>query len=492
MVKERLEDMEISIQNMIWSVCMKWKSIIVVGILFAVLMGGVSYYRSWRQIEQQRKEMESPQKSEDIILSEDLSENVKVYIEYLEKFERQMKYNTHSALTRIDPNGFYKGEISYLINAHYEVEYPLIEKHDPTQDITVGYQAVASKKEVIDRIAQIAGLEDEDAAYATEMIDVNNRYGAMNGIKTDLLNGVLSFGVYADNEKTCQLILECLEDAIVNEQSEITKKYGRHELVLNASNVFFTTDSMMLSYQRELQDRMRDYTTRMGELEKNLKDDEKKYIEAYKKEMSLAESEDVEKKNTTEALVSKARISKKWVAAGMAVGMALMLGAYALFYIIGGKMRVEDDVEDIFGFNVLGTVIEEQKKYHGIDALFAKALYRGVHLFEKEDAMEMALANIRVFARKMNVERVYVVGATSNEKEKKFCEDLAGKLKKNGIEITYGRNILYDASSLEEAAKIGCVIVICAPEVSTYEEVARELDQCIQQKTDVMGLMVVA
>ena len=110
---------------------------------------------------------------------------------------------------------------------------------------------------------------------------------------------------------------------------------------------------------------------------------------------------------------------------------------------------------------------------------------------KKEYAMDMAAANIRAIAEKQEMSEVYAIGAASNDAEKELCNEIGNRLKSVGIELIYGKSILYDAGSLENAAKIGASVVICAPGVSTYDEIADTVDKCQCQETRVLGLLMI-
>ena len=490
-MKERLQDCEISISNVFWAVCLKWRTWIAAGLILAVLMGCFSYYRSYKGVKAAKEAMDHQPTSEDLMAEGELSDSARLYVQYLHQYEEQFNYNNASGLMNLDPNSFYKGEISYYIDNHYEVEYPIIEKKDNTPGITAAYQAMVNSDAVLGEMAQALGFESGDTGYAKEMVDTNSRYGSTSSVVTNLDLGILTINVYSDDPQNCDKLLDIIEELLQQQKSEIEKVYGKHDLIANERHTFATSDTNLLMMQRDNIERLRDYSYRMTELEKSyLSEEDISAVEVFRNELTteIQESLGVEAQETD---LPQATVSKKAVAAGLVGGALMMMVLYALLYIMSSKVRLEDEVAETFGINLLGTVVTKEKKNKGLDGFLNRQLFRNKHLFEKEEALDMAVANISVMTKKRDADSIYLIGAASDDNEKSICTELIKRLKQTGIKAEYGRSVLYDAKSLEKAAQTGHVAVICAPEITDYNELAEELDVCISQKTDILGLLVI-
>ncbi len=498
MMKEKLQDRELSIMNLFWAVCLKWKLMIVVGFVFALLAGAFSYYKSALIIKAEREAELHPVKLEDLGLEDELTEATEVYLEYLDKYKAQMHYNETSPFMQLDSNGFYKGEVSYSINTHYKIEYPVISERDETPIIAGAYQAILISDDFRMEAAKIMGYDEEKSAYCMDLIDASNRLGSNNSMGKDISKGIYTVSVYADNEERCEKLLGLVVETIEAAKNQIAKDYGAHDMDLIAKNCYYTADPYLLSLQREQLDRLRDYYSRMVEIERQFTDEETQYMEVYKKELNDEIAKEHGRAETGASGDHKGSFgklptfSKKLIIVGFIGGVFLIAALYALGYIMSRKVRIEDQPAETFGVNMLGTVITKRKKTIGLDKLFVDNLYRKVHLFEKEDAVNMAAANIRVMAERCGTKKVFAIGAASNETEEKLCGELAAELKKSGIDMEYGKSIIYDARALQRAAEVGTAVVICAPGVSTYDEIAETLDRCINQKSNVLGILVVS
>ncbi len=497
-MKERLEDRDINIMHLFWATCLKWRSIIAAGIICALLAGGFSYYKNAKAVAAAREAEENPVTTQDLEETTELSAAGKVYLEYLKQYEEQHYYNTHSLLMNLNPNSFYKGEISYYIENHYAVEYPVIEKENNVNGIAAAYRGALNSDEVLEKVAEALDLGDCDRAYAAESIDTKNKYGASNIISTNIEQGLLTVSVYDNDQERCNKLLELVSDSIENAKGEVSKAYGEHDLVLAEKNCFLASDNTLLLLQRDQLDRLRDFSDRISLLEKSLTGEDLSYVSAYKNERKREtargeESDELRDKANSKSLADtyKATISKKLVVLGFVGGSLLLFVLYALLYILSDRLRLEDDIDKLFGLSSIGIITSEEKKNKGIDGLLTCLLLRGKRLFGRREALEMAAANIAVMSRKSDSQKVYLVGAAYDEKEMEICSSLQESLKKNGVELGGGRCILYDAGSLEKAAEAGAVVVFARAGISPITELAEEMDLLISQKTRILGILVI-
>ena len=499
-MKERLQDREISIINLFWAVCLKWRSIIAVGLICALLAGGYSYFKSAKAAATSREALQNPITTEELAETTELSPAGKVYLEYLKQYEEQHQYNTESILMNLNPSRFYKGEISYAIDNHFEVEYPLINKTNPVDNITSAYIGVLNNGELLEEAAKILKLVEDKAGYAGEVIDTKNRFGNVNSVGTLVQQGVISVSVYGRDKEECEKLLDLVQSNIEEAKSKIASDFESHDLIMTEKNVFIASDNYLLQVQRDQLDRLRDFSDRIAAVEKTLTEDDRSYAEAYKIEIKdeILEKDSNDVADESDEAVLKesedaphAGISKKLVVAGFVGGMFMMFVLYALLYILGNKLRLEDEVDELFGLSSIGIITSEKRKTKGLDGFLTGRLLRGKRLFERDEALGMAVANIAVMARKSDVNKVYLVGAAYDEKEKDICDKLQKSLKKSNIDLQSGRCILYDAASLEQAAEIGSVVVAARAGVSSLNELAEEMDLCISQKTKILGILVI-
>lgn len=481
---------EINLWDMLWAVCLKWRSILACAIIFTILAGGFSYYKSLQNVQTvvEEKTLEEVADS----LSYEEKKNADVYLAYSETYNQQMKYNTEAPLMRLDANAFYVNRITLYIDNHFEVEYPIIEKEDNIEALIGAYKMSVATKEVAEKAGKIYRCEDNEA-YALEMIDCSTAYGDGTYIANDYENGLLSIAVYASDEETCLEVSDIVKERIMSEKQSIEKKFAVHDLKTFDENVRKVSDANLIKYQKEQIDKAHTMATHMTNLETKFTDAQKEYIQ-----MSIDSSDEdrvAEKSETEPVTVNKPNISKKMLLLGFVAGAFLAFAMWALLYMLSGKIRLEEDFEAVYKTKLLGNIPMEcnrkRKWFEFIDRIFIGLRHLNRRYFEKEKAYEMVAANIRIGLKGTENKNLMVSGAICGDDEKEVVEELAKRLKKDDIKLEYASQILYNAESLEKMVEVGQVIFVEKVEQSLYQEVLREIEICEQQNVKVLGCIVI-
>ena len=481
---------EINLWDMLWAVCLKWRSILACAIIFTILAGGFSYYKSLQNVQTvvEEKTLEEVADS----LSYEEKKNADVYLAYSETYNQQMKYNTEAPLMRLDANAFYVNRITLYIDNHFEVEYPMIEKNNNIRAIIGAYKLSYATEEVSETIAEIYQCE-ENAGYALEMIDCSASYGDGTYIANDYDNGLLTIAVYASEKETCLEVSDIIIEKIKSEKSAVEKQFSAHDLKVLAEDVQLVSDSELIRYQKEEIDKAQTMSTHMTNMESKFGDAQKEYIQ-----MSIDSSDEdrvAEKAEAEPVTANKPNISKKMLVLGFVAGAFLAFAMWALLYMLSGKIRLEEDFEAVYKTKLLGNIPMEsnrkRKWFEFIDRIFIGLRHLNRRYFEKEKAYEMVAANIRIGLKGTENKNLMVSGAICGDDEKKVVEELAKRLKKDDIKLEYASQILYNAESLEKMVEVGQVIFVERAEQSLYQEVLREIEICEQQNVKVLGCIVI-
>lgn len=488
-MEKSIVEREINLLDMFWAVCLKWRQIIVWAFIFAVLAGGFSYLKSARTAKVAMEPAEEIS-LEDIQLEEDSQNDANAYLEYKQMYSNQIMYNDNASLMQLDANGFYREVITYYVDNHFSVEYPLIGKTNNINAIVESYKSELRDEEFVGKLEELTGCSEAESSYVKELIDCDNKYGKLSTKVND--TGILSVSIYSNDEETCKALAELVKESLEGGKATVTQKLGEHDITLIEDNYDYIADLDLLKYQQENVSKLSTYATNLDNMKSKLSDDEISYIEAYEREKIL-ENEEVGEEVTDIPLVT---ISKKLVIVGFVGGGVLAFFIYALFYLLNSKLRLEDDFEEMYNIKLLGNVVtksETKKKWFGfVDVLFNKMRHLNKRYFTKEEAVSMVAASIKIGARKLSTSKVYVTGAAVGKQEKFVVEQLKKELKKTDVELILGKPILYDAESLEQSAEVGCVVLIESVGVSLYREVAEEIEICKHQETKVLGAVVVA
>ncbi len=484
-MEKNIAEREINLIDMFWAVCRKWRQMVLWAVIFAVLAGGVSYLKSAKAARQPKEEIAL----EDLELDEDSMENVNAYLEYKQMYGEQILYNDKASLMQLDAGGFYRGVVTYYVDNHYTVEYPLINKTNNINALIEAYKSEFRTEAFTARLQELTGSDEKEISYVQELIDCNSKYGDI--IPNMNNTGVLTVFVYSDSEESCKALTELVKETMEAGRASIAEKMEAHDITLLEDNCDYIADSDLWKYQQENISKLSTYKANIDNMENKMTDEELSYVAAYEKEQMLEKEEQEETEETPQIT-----ISKKLVVVGFIGGGVLVFGIWALFYLLNRTLRLEDDFERIYDVKLLGNVViknETKKKWFGfIDSFIERMRHLNRRYFTEEEAVPMVAAGIKIGAGKLNVSRVYVTGAAFGKEEKQLIEQLKKELKKTDVELIAGKPILYDAEALEQSAEIGYVVLVERAGVSLYGEVAQEIEVCAHQGTKVLGAVVVA
>lgn len=483
-----ITEREINLWDMLWAVCLKWRSILACAVVFTILAGGFSYYKNLKNVSVQQQE----KRSEDV--AEQLSTNEKnladVYLKYAEVYNNQENYNKKALLMNLDANNFYKGEVTYYIDNHYEVEYPIMAKNNNIVAMVNSYKAALNKEEFAEKLEDVISIEDADI-YGMELIDCENTYGGTGSIESDAERGVFTISMYADSEELCNKLKEIVKEELQSYRDYVAQQMGNHEVTMIQDSCRVAADVKLLEYQEDNADKLQIVSTHMNNIANKFTDLQKTYVSLAEKETvhGVAEKEILQSKDSSPS------ISKKMLVLGFLAGAIIAFAMWALFYLLNGKIRLEDDFEEIYRTKLLGNIPVEnsqKRKWFGfIDCIIIRLRHFNQRYFEQEKAYEMVAANIRIALKNIEKKTILISGAVCGEDEKKVVKELAGRLKQDNIKLEYTSQILYNAEALEKMVEIGQVIFVEKAEQSLYQELQKEIEICNQQRVNLLGCIVV-
>lgn len=179
--------------------------------------------------------------------------------------------------------------------------------------------------------------------------------------------------------------------------------------------------------------------------------------------------------------------------------LGLLLGAVAVAadefvkYVFSPKLRVVDDLSEVFGVPVLGelTLALGGKEKNKIDGLINKLFEDNKSHLTNEQQNMMACAEIRLITQKNNYKNIYLIGATSNKHMDKLKASFAEKLKNNVPGVRWGQSPVADPANLEQLAMADAVVLFERVDDSDYWAIQKELEYCRRYNTAVIGCVVV-
>ena len=482
------KERKISLLDMIWAICLKWRSMLLCAVVFAILAGGISYYKSSQSVAASKAAIRNRQ-----IPTLDAASQRKMttYLQYRDSLQILDDYVTNSYLMRLNPNDFYVGTLTYFVENHAG------ENVSGTDNAVAIVGAFQSALHDTAFLQEALGADEAQAPYVTEAIDfdASDRFNTSGSNSqqsiSDAAEHMLTIYAYADSQENCEKLIAKLQEKIEEQKSGIRESMGAFELVPVASSVNRKADNDLLSYQKINVERGNNYLQTIANMENAFSSAEKQYLAALDLEEELL----TDNSKQTAILQAKPSVSKKLVIVGFVMGILAAAVVACAGYLLNTCLMAEDQFEELYGVKLYSTVLTKEdgrkKWFSFLDRGIIRLRHMGRHYFEYEEAVEMAAANIRVYAKAHDISEIYVTGCAMGKKEEKIIQELQKGLYKAGVKLIAGKSVLYNAEALEKSVECGHVLFLESAGKSLYREIREEIEVCDRQNIKIMGAIVV-
>lgn len=491
-----LEDMEINIKDWFCTVCLKWRSIIVMMLLFAILAGGYSYIKP--QLEKAESGNESIEISSDVIRLKN----------YYDLQKSQQQYMQESPLMQMDETKVSCLTLKYFVSLEDGEDADVYLSDNKVNALVEAYKNELANAELQQKIAeQTNGVLSSEFVWElisvedgkeSGIIAVQNKDGSVLSTqsldvvlpKQDSLSasGIFTVTIKGFDDSFCRMAADCVQEKIPGVTSELTKKVGKHTIQLISSSMEEIYDSELLTKRFDLLSKAQTVDTNITTMENALTDEEKTYAEKVLSGEVDTKADNVIRQDEAETF-SEPSISLKFLIIGLLAGAFLAVGFCSLIYIMSGKLHTADDLESMWGVKTY-TRKTAEKKLFCVDKLIYEIKNKGVHLFKDEELIDVLKAEIQILAEKQGLKRFFATGTELSEADKQLMEKLQAALAGTDLSLTVGSNAVYNPASMALLADADAVILLEQIGESSYAEICRELQQCAEKDIPVMGCVV--
>lgn len=487
-----MEEREIDLLDMIADILSHWRGLLVALIIGAVLMGGFSYVKSYRNIQSTPTVEEEPELDELSVeeqlaqLEDSLSDSEKAAVLITVDDEREYlykdKYFQESVYMQLDPLDIVQTELVYRIQA---------EDEGLAQRLGTLYKNIVGGVGLYDWVEQQTGI---DAAYAAELISVstNPEIFVRNGANISTGSDNLKVTVIQKDEETCGQLAAAVSSYMEQQQNNLVKELGNHELILlsETSGKIISTDVM--SRQIDYGNQVSNLRSGIASSKAGFTADQAKYYDLLTWEEGMDEAEIVQKDTVEEQAVAVSpSVSKKYILLGAVLFAFVYAGILFLVYIFNSKLRVSDELQNLYHIPQIGVVVKDSKKKFILDKWVDDLRHYGKRKFDAEQSMELAFAAVKIAAVKNKLNTICLMGCNLEAGAGSVCENLKTALEKEGINVTVLDNVLYNAESMEKVEAMTGVVLVEKAGSTLYNEVANELALLKRQDIAVLGGIIV-
>lgn len=460
-------DIEISLKNMLLNILIRWRIVLVISFLFAIVLGSYKLYSGIQSFNDDAKRINQEKSYQDAMKGyEKNKEDLETEIRNITtRIEQQKVYNENSILMQIDPYNKIKATKGYYISTDYMIMPDMTYQNtDITDSIIQAYINTSVNGEMYDFILDQLSY-DMDIRYLKELIDISADYNT----------NIIYVQVIHKDYEYCEEIYEYVISYFEQTNNMITKALGVHKI----TGIYEAIQSNI--------------DTNLNNIQNN------NILAVTNYENSLKE-----KQNALNALVvpinsviSKSVIVKsgiKYALVGCILGAFMTAAVLVSYYLISDKLLNERDLRPRYNMKILGFIENSQKKrlFEFVDRLIARMQGYGRNRISEEETIHRIAANLKAIyeLNDLNKADIMITGTIEADQIKRIGELLAKDLKGTSYNIYSGANINYSACTIDQLKSCDAVVLVEKVGSSTYTEITRQLECIYDLGKNIIGAIL--
>jgi hypothetical protein len=446
------QEYEIDLHKVLFRSCMKWRKIILIGIIVGLLLGGKqviddlmvlnddeAYTAAQINFDRQHSAWESAETS------------LNAQIENLTNQKaRQEEYNEKSLIMAIDPMDEYYGSFSLYVDSGYQIDPTLgMQNLDYTSRILSAYNRYLTGGELYEYMLANTNLTDEQK-YLKEVIGVSVNYDSA-------MITVSAIGADAD---IVQELLNLVKNGIAGQYQLVNDAVGQHTYTLVNEVAYSYVNYSLEDTQKDNRDKLAAFDTSIQSINESL---EKWKVTPEPRFMY----------SPSKIFTSTV---KKCIIGGI-IGVVLGFCWYAAKSILGQDFSEEKlalcagrDAK-IIGFVYPG---DSSKSLRGIDKLIARIFGERSSFPDFTSSAAITGSTAGSMAEANGSKKIALVGAI----DPKLLESIGAEMAKSsgdcGVDVL--GSILSDANAVSDLKQYDCVAIAVQEKVNNITQVSRQFE----------------
>ncbi len=467
-------EQEVNLKDLLFVILHKWRIILVVSILLAILMGGAKGFLTYRS---QNDPDAITQREEAYQL--DLAQ----YENGLSSYEREIQnisdnivnqqdYMEHSVLMNISPYNLYEAKVNLFVKTDYEIMPGMVYQNvDYTDSILQAYQYLITSASFLSEINPSKNL---DIRYLQELIAVER--GQLDSqmplqaemqVNSRSLTNLLTVRVRHQDQKKAEQLLNAILDKMDSLQRQIAKDIGEHSVTVLNTSCGNIVDMDLAKAQNEEE-------VRLTDLRNSLTD-----RETARNELSLPAAP-----SSSNLIALKSAV--KYGILGGVLGGFMIVFLICVYFLMSDKLYSPKELRVRFGTKLLGTLPGTKNQKKNFIDLWLDRL-EGRTVFESADSQyPLIAANIKNYAGE--IETLLIAGCATSETVIQVADQLREHLP--DMQIIPGGNILQNVNAIQKLSDCEGVVLVEQCNVSSYQSVELELEKICDLKKEMIGFVV--
>lgn len=486
-------DIDIEIKDMLWEFMRRWRLIAVLAIVCGVGLGAYQYRADMNKTEVTavKKTQEELEKS---MATQDLDE-VTGAVALKRQLDQKSAYMEASVLMHINPYEENAVTLQYHVSADEE---------NTASDANDAYIAYVNNEALSQAIAETGNYEWEPV-YLAELISTVSEEGnvyinAENATESINLKvqgsqdeHSFSVKVIGATVEDAEALANDVKNALENYSQNVVSTVGTHQLSLVKEASGVVVDQNLAELQNWNATAIKTISNNLDKMKNEMTGDQ---ISLYVYRTTVTDTS----ATTAAAAVSGSTgkvvsISVKHIVIGIIVGTVLACGIIFVLYLFAAALRSSEEVKTLYGIKVLGCVDDTdlcKKKLFGfVDKFIIRLQNRRKKVLNHEQEVQMICANIVLDCKKNDCKKIYLLSSSLEYISDIIIKAVEAKCEEKGISVVVGKDICYDAETLEKVADAGNVVFVEKKRVALYDELYNEVVLCKEHGIHIIGMAVI-
>lgn len=439
----------INLKDILFYALRRWKSIFVVAVILALLLGAFQAVNEYNTIINTDKEtdywIEYHQYQDKLALAEDRVSSTQGKIDTLQD------YMDHAVLMKADYRNVYVANATYYIDSDYKIMPELnYQNPDKTYTLTWYYLNYLNDYSLYEAISAEVGIESK---YLMDLVSIKTTN-----------NDTLSLSVFHPYQHDAECIMEALQNQLLQVHAHLEKTITEHSLtqMLNTCGVY--VDESLKEKQHTIYDDMLKYQEELI-----------KHTEALR---------DLKKEGEPNP-PSVPKTFVKWFILGGILGCALMGIFFVCKALFNGRVHFHGDLTSRYVIPMLGCVVSGSKKYDFISKFIRKL--EGRQLENTEENQQFLAENLRRHCKEH--ESILIVSDVSSEESQIVSNALSTRLA--NLRFMNAGSLTKDPVALRLLSECNAVIFAVTAEHSRYKDISAAIEVLRSCESTVLGFVFI-
>ncbi len=487
---ENCYEEEINLIDLLFYCLKKWRWIAAAMLIAAALAGGYKYYATEKSNQtalQQWNELGAAETEEKTSI--DNSGSLQYYQSGIEQMtqtiQKQDEYIRNSVVMRLDANHLQIGTVRFILETNNTAS-----GNGLMDTLLVAYESYVSDGRLAEWLYEAdADIPISDLQYLLTFSAGSDNPGGRTDGTDDAVETVarssdprvFQIRIASDSKDVCETYMEVIMEGVLSYSKEL-QKIGTHTLTVLASGVSERQDEAIQEYQTKI---LNDYTTAVQSLNALRTE-----AETYANNLAASDTTQI---LGAPVLSSPVESGVKYAGLGLVLGAFLAGLVLIVLFLMRDKIRSTENFENKFGMRLLGRVIEpaDSKRLFGFLDRWFQRLGEGVYAnVPYDEQIKIVSENVKTaISPKEGLPHIMVAGTIAAQDAKAVSTAVVKGI--NGVVFSDYRQLIFDASALEELNDCDGVLFIEKKDVSSARLICQESKMAADRNVKILGAVII-